>query len=243
MSVAPDPVDAVAGILGDKVPFSELSPEELRGLIAAGHLVQVEMGRQLLSHGRLEKGLFILLKGRLRVLGNSGPVPRTIEILDPGDAAGWSSLLAGAGIETVSAAESSVCLWVPSENFPTDLPLAVTDHFGAKVSVPDAYDLLAREFQRRAMDTGGIKERLAGLLPAVRVAGHEQERGGNGYLWIISSGKRRGNPPGPEDRAVRCIGFPQELFNGVAPAGDHGDPAAKPELPDALPSIDHLIER
>lgn len=243
MSVATDPVEAIAGILGEKAPFSELAQEELRSLIAAGRLVKVEMGRQLLAHGRLEKGFFILIKGRLRVLGNSGPVPRTLEILEPGDIAGWSSLLAGAGIESVAAAENSVCNWVPVENFPAGLPPGVVDYFSGRASVPDAYDLLAGEFQRRAMDTDGIKECLAGALPSIRVAGNEHERDGGDYLWIVSSGKNRGNPPGPEDRAARCVGFPSGIFPGASTGGDGVDPAAKPGLPDALPSIDHLVER
>jgi ATP-binding cassette subfamily B protein len=243
MSVAADPAQAVAGILGDKIPFSDLPPEELRSLIAAGRLVQLEMGRQLLAHGRLENGLFILLKGRLRVLGNAGPVPATIGILEPGDVAGWCSLLAGAGIESVSAAENSVCLWVPAENFPAGIPRGLVDFFRRKVSVADAYDLLVREFHRRALDTGGIKECLAGALPALRVAADEQERGGGDFLWILSSGKNRGNPPGPDDAAARCIGFPREIFGGSGNGEAAGLPAVESELPEALPSIDHLMDR
>jgi len=236
-----DQLQAVVGFLSTIEPFNGMSQDELARFAASGRLVRMEIGREILTIGRLTKAMLILLKGRLRVLGQAGPFPETIEVLEPGSVAGWCSLIAGAGIESVTVAEPSVCLWIPAEDFPAGLPPALLDFLRSRVSAAEAYDLLAGEFHNRAMDTAGLRNCLRSVLPDIQVAMDPADRCDD-ITWIIAAGKDRRRIARPDDGAVRSIGFPRSAFR-EGKLDHEGSETPAVVLPDSLPSIDHLIER
>lgn len=231
---------AAAGALSAWQPFSEMSQEELLRLVQAGHLARLEIGCEVLVPGKPVKSVLVLLKGRLRVLGRAGQAPETIETLGPGAVVGLSSILAGEPIESVMAAEESVCMVVPADLFFSQLPASALATLRSRPSAAEVYDLLAREFRAAAKDARLLRDFVRDVLPLVRVAEAPEERTGDGIVWIAASGERRGLPVGPHDAAMRCLGFPAAAI----PA----DPiprefAAAEQIHGEIPSIDHLIER
>ncbi|MFZ4600244.1 MAG: ABC transporter transmembrane domain-containing protein, partial [Terrimicrobiaceae bacterium] len=234
-------IQTIVELLQSGEIFDGMPPDELSAFVASGRLVRLEMGREILAKDKLANAVFVLLKGRLRVLGHAGPVLETLEILDPGAIVGWSSLLAGAGVESVMAAENSVCLWVSVDNLPGSIPATLIERVRSRVSTSDAYDLLAGEFHNRAMDTAGLRDCLRRVLPQAQVCADPAGRSGDDTLWIIAEGERRGSLAANE--AVRSIGFPADAFRVATHTIGEITVVAPSVLPEALPSIDHLIER
>jgi len=236
-------IQEVIGLLSNQPPFDSVPPEDLRRFVSSGQLARVEMGRAILSPGKRTPSVFLLLRGRLRVLGHATHHPETLQILDPGEIAGCASLVAGEGIESVVAAENSVCLMVSYENFAALLPPSVHDYFQTTTSASEIYDLLAKEFAAGAKDASHLKNHLLEILPNVRVSTDPMDRAGEENLWLVASGGRRGMHAGPEDG--RCIGFPADAVkeNPITPAAVDAHRSESTHLTDTLPSIEHLFDR
>ena len=241
------PLRAVAETLHGFTDFAGFSLEILERLARSGKLVRLEMGRELLHKGRLANGFFILLKGRLRVLGLAGASPETLELIRPGGIVGWLSMRLDSPLETVAAAEESICLWIPTEAVSTAVPPELVNSLEARVSSSEAYDLLSMEFGRRAMDSAGLKECLQQVLPNVRVGKNPEDCKDPDYLWLIAEGIDRGHELGGKTGAKRIVGFPKEAFREIASSDSASENSSESNrqlaLPDALPSIDHLIEK
>lgn len=246
MSNQPDSIgiQEVIRLLASRPPFDTVSPNDMGHLVKSGQMARVEMGREILSPGKLTPSVFLLLRGRLRVLGHAAHSPVTLEILTPGALVGYASLLAGEGIELVVAAENSVCLVLSHENFFNLLPPSAWEYFQATPSAAEAYDLLAKEFSAGAKDLTNLKNHLTEFLPLAQVSTDPLNRLDKDTLWLVASGQRRGRHAEPEDG--RCIGFPVESAQeNLAPALiEKGTPQSEAtHLTDALPSIEHLFDR
>jgi ATP-binding cassette subfamily B protein len=202
------------------------------------------MGHQILGRGSPSTALFILLTGRLRVLGRAGDKPETIETLLPGAMVGWGRNATGLGFETVIAAEESVCLMLSWEKFQTIMPPAVLEGLGRQTSAAEVYDLLDILFRSRALDATQVRECVQKILPVIRVAILPEERTGGEMLWLAAEGAQRGLPVGVGSEGLRCLGFPSALISAtdltsVPPALG---PSGLSGVED-LPTIDHLLER
>ncbi len=240
--MAADPAQelAAAGALAAWPPFSEMSRDELLRFVQSGHLARLEIGREVLAPGNPVKSVLVLLRGRLRVLGHAGHAPETIATLGPGAVVGLSSVLAGEAIESVAAAEESVCLVVPAEQFFSGLPASVLASLRSAPSAAEVYDLLAREFRAAARDSRRLRDSVRDVLPLVRVAETSDERTGDEIVWIAAAGELRGLPVGPDTGAVRCLGFPAAAIPAEAVPREL---TATQQIQGEIPSIDHLLER
>lgn len=238
---------SVAKTLSEFEIFASIPLENLERLARCGKLVRLQMGSELLHRGRMAKGFFILLKGRLRVLGQAGAHPETIELIGPGGVVGWLSMRLDSPLETVAAAEESICLWIPTDAVSATIPPELTESLEAQVSSSEAYDLLNMEFGRRAMDTAGLRDCLRQVLPKVRVGKQMQDCNDPGFVWLIAEGIDRGHQISGETGSKRMVGFPKEAFREIlstdTATGSSRETARHLALPDALPSIDHLIEK
>jgi subfamily B ATP-binding cassette protein HlyB/CyaB len=240
-------VQAVAKSLRDLGVFASIPLENLERLARSGKLVRLEMGRELLHKGRMAKGFFILLKGRLRVLGQAGSSPETIELIGPGGIVGWYSMRLDAPLETVAAAEESICLWIPADVDPDAIPYEFAESLETRIWSAEVYDLLTMEFGRRAMDTADLRDCLRQVLAQVRVASHAKDCEDPCFLWLIAEGPDRGHEVGRDTGAKRILGFPKDAFREIETIAMATDSSLELGHPitsqDALPSIDHLIER
>lgn len=237
-------IQTVLDRLAGHEPFATIPREDLYRLVRAGHLARLDMGREILKPGQVTESIFILLDGRLRVLGQVGPVPETIDILEPGAVIGWQCIFGEEGIESVVAAENSICLMVSKKHFLEHLPASALHYFRTRTSAAEVYSLLAKMFHAGAQDSGRLRETLRKVLPQVRASEDPQERTGQDMIWIAALGESRGQAVGQEVGVLRCIGMPAAAIQlERIVAGQDQAPGRSSALPEALPPIEHLLER
>ena len=97
--------------------LADLSPERRAWIAARAQRQQHPLGHTLLAPGEPADGVWFLISGSLRSLGQRDPAggpPRTLEKLQAGDWAGWISLLHNAPLEHLRVSEPLMALFLPA---------------------------------------------------------------------------------------------------------------------------------
>ena len=219
-----------------------LPKETLAELVAAGKLVKAEIGRILVPPGKMPAAVFVVLEGRIRVLGNSteGSAPELLQSISSGGIVGVASLLAGVPVEAATVGENCVCLMIDAAKFQAlwnsnpDLKSALE----RLVFPAELFNLLATDFARSALDASKVPGLVRSAQGRAEVL--NSPTGGGGFTWWIAVGPQRGSRWSDLDGAVRRIGIPTSLLEAseipAVPAA-----AGSPEPP-ALPPAESLLE-
>jgi CRP-like cAMP-binding protein len=122
--MADQPLDTTAGQVADRIaagegPLSNAPREWLARLAAAGRLARATIGQVLITPAKLSGHIFIVLEGRVRLLGvrAGDPHPDLLQTLGPGGIAGLATFNSGVPVEAATAAVDCVCLMVETARF------------------------------------------------------------------------------------------------------------------------------
>ena len=81
-------------------------------------LIQLKTGQQLLSNSQLQNRIFVVVRGKVRLLAKTDTGESiTLELRGPGQLLGWVSLLRAEPCEGVIASEDTLVLALPAEGF------------------------------------------------------------------------------------------------------------------------------
>jgi subfamily B ATP-binding cassette protein HlyB/CyaB len=225
-------------------PLHGLPLESLTPLAASGKLVRADIGRVIIQPGKMPEAVFIVLEGRIRILG-SGPEnshPELIQTLRTGGIAGIASLLAGTPVEAATVSENAVCLMIEAPRFLEflDKNPDLRESLAHQVSAPELYNLLAGDLARNALDIekAGIIVRSQ-LTEARLLNGTGSTETAAEYMWWIASGASRGLRWSPDDGPVRRIGLPARI---LAEIKINSTPSVTDPAPLHLPSAETLMD-
>jgi len=218
--------------------------EKLSRLAASSRLVRAEIGRVVIQPNKLTESVFILLEGRMRLLG-IGPDnshPELIQTLHPGDGAGVVSVLRGIPLEAATVSENALCLMVDAKVFlefleKTPELLQTLRH---SVSAAELFNLIASDFSRNAIDLSKAGEIVRSSLSEARLMnGASPDEAPSDYLWWIADGPTRSQRWTPDDGLVRRIGIPEKSLTDKSVASKPAPADAPPPL---LPSAETLLD-
>jgi ATP-binding cassette subfamily B protein len=242
---APEPIAArLAGIDG---PLRGLPPVTLAALAASGKLVKAAIGRVLVPPGKMPPAAFIVLEGRVRILGvpPGGAHPELLQTVTAGGVAGVSSLVAGMPVEAATASEDCVCLMVEADRFKELMgnDAALRHAMETTVFAAELHYLLATDFTRCALDATKVEGLVRSALgSAVVAAGGES--GPEGFTWWIAEGNRRGTRWSDLDGPVRRLGIPTPLLERSEIPAVPSEPGVPepPTLPPAESLLDPIVD-
>lgn len=217
-NAAPSPGGFVhAKISATPGPLQSLGREKVHHLASIGRLVRADIGRLILAPKQIPESAFIILEGRVRVLGVSAQnsPPELLETLGPGGVVGLSSILAGVPLEAAMVSESVLCLQVSTHAFLEFLEqqgelLKTLRH---EIRRPELFGLLAADFSKNAMDlsqAGPLAKSQIGsakLLNGTAPADSPED-----FVWWNATPEQWGNRWLPDHGAVRRIGLPKSAF-------------------------------
>jgi ATP-binding cassette subfamily B protein len=183
-------------------PFDRLSPARADALEAELELRHYRLGQTLLRADLLPDGVMLVLTGTLRSLAID-PIDgelHTLELLEEGDSAGWSSLLRRAPCEHLRAAADSTVLVLPAAAFQTllDTEPALREWYGTHGSAAELHQVL-EALGRSAAAPLLNQQDWEPLRRQVQVcslaAGHPSSLNLEGTRrWYVSSGGPLGQP-------------------------------------------------
>ena len=148
-------------------PFDRLPAEAQERLAQKLQPLRYRMGQPVFVRDRMPSQIALLYEGKARLLGYDpiDKMPATLEVIAPGSMLGWASLARDVPCETAIAADESIFLTLPAEEFRT-LCRSYPDFGNAlkeRCSVAEAYELLGQELARQPQ--GGVD--LRNLAQAV----------------------------------------------------------------------------
>jgi ATP-binding cassette, subfamily B, bacterial HlyB/CyaB len=229
-------------------PLSGASLAWLDALVASGRLVRASIGQVLIPPGQSLGHIFVVIEGRVRLLGicPGVPHPELLATLSAGGVAGLGSYLANAPIEAVTAAADCVCLMVETKRFEELLAedLALRTAIYEQVVMTELYNLVSSDFARCALDLSKAPDLVRQALGQAQVRTGESMDEPQGFTWWIAEGEFRSRRWTPQDGPVRRIGFPSAILeSSEVPAVpvEAGIPAP-PELPQAETLLDPLVD-
>lgn len=220
---------------------ASFGPGALQTLAARGRLVKAPIGAVLLAPGVMPPQVFLVVEGRVRVLGSGveGGRPFVVETLGVGGVAGAASLAAKAPVEAATTAEESILLAVPAEVFLGVSGVATLVE--SRVHPAELFDLVAGEFRRLALDSSGLASAFREALPhAVAGTAEEVRDREDGMVWMVAAGASRGGRCGKDGGVGRCIGFPAAILGGRG--GDPGAEVPVDEPCGGLPAPETLLD-
>lgn len=198
-------------------PLQGTASQQLSSLAASGRLVHADIGRVLIQPNKIPDAVFILLEGRVRILG-VGPEsshPELIQTLRPGEIAGMASHFAGSPVEAATVSEKALCLMVETPRFSEFLDQLpdLKSSLEHRVTAPELYSLLASDLSRNAIDIDKAARIVRSKLSEARLLnGTGAAELNEDYLWWIAAGPSRGLRWSPEDGLVRRIGLPARFL-------------------------------
>jgi ATP-binding cassette subfamily B protein len=224
-------------------PFDRLTPERAA---AMAHLLEsrhYQLGQTVLRPDRQTDGLLLVQEGRLRSLAID-PINgelHTLEILEPGDTAGWSSLLRQAPCEQLRAASAATVLLLPAADFQQLLEQepALRDWYACHGSAAELHQLLEalgepsvepllsqQDWQQLRRETQ-VRSLPSGHAGALDLSSDRR--------WFVSSGGLLGQPwplnalpqaPAAGEPWLRLLGLPPAIAasSNAAPPRVTADP-------------------
>ena len=239
-------------------PFDQLSPGQAAALEAELETRHYRLGQTVLRSDLLPDGVLLILQGKLRALAIdpiSGEL-HTLEVLEAGDSAGWSSLLRQAPCEQLRAATDATVLVLPAAQFHQLLEreAGLRDWYARHGSAAELHQLLdvlaqpATETQLSQQDWETLRrETEVRSLPAGHPAALDLS---SDRSWYVSSGGKpgqswpldaTGETPEAGQPWLRLLGLPirsadRIAANAVAGTTEKerlriGHPPAKPVQP------------
>lgn len=184
-------------------PFDRLPVAVHERLARKLQPLRYRMGQPVFVRDRMPGQVALLYEGKARLLGYDpiDKMPVTLEVVTPGSVLGWASLARDVPCETAIAADESIFLTLPTEDFRSlcrDYP-----DFGSaldeRCSMAEAYDLLGQELARQPQ--GGIDLRdlarmamenakVAVIAPgkiSARTLPDDHLLRESGRLWLVSN--------------------------------------------------------
>ncbi len=251
--MADQQLESTVGAIAAKIstlpgPLQGTASQQLSSLAASGRLVHADIGRVLIQPNKIPDAVFILLEGRVRILG-VGPEsshPELIQTLRPGEIAGMASCFAGAPVEAATVSEKALCLMVETPRFLEFLDQLpdLKSSLEHRVTAPELYSLLASDLSRNALDIDKAARIVRSQLSEARLLnGTGATEPNEDYLWWIASGPSRGLRWSPDDGLVRRIGLPARFLaeNKISSTPAVTDPAL-PHLPSAETLLDPVVD-
>jgi len=235
----PDPsasiVDRLAACDG---PLRSAPTELLVRLARSGKLVRADIGRVLIPPGKPLPAVFVILEGRVRILGTATPQPELLETLGAGGLAGLASILSGLPLEAATVAEDCLCLMVEPGQFRSILQsdAAFWSSLEQTVTSPELFQLVAGDLAARAKDVS----KAADIVRAARCwTGPTDD-----FIWWIAEGSRRGERWTESPEEVRRIGIPAPLLQDESKPEATADELhqAPAPLPPAETLLDPLVD-
>jgi HlyB family type I secretion system ABC transporter len=228
-------------------PLRTAPPQFLEQLASAGKLVKAGLGRVLVQPHQMPPAVFIVLEGRVRMLGifSKQVAPELLLTLRPGGVAGLGSLLAGIPVEAETVSEDCVCLMVAPDVFAELLGKypEFAGELGREVHPADVYNLVGAELARTAQDSTKASEIAKNPSAPARFLDATQQDEDGDFLWLVARGPSRGLRWEPGHGPVPRIGVPLSLLGGSAESGlPESDQSEPPALPPAETLLDPLAD-
>jgi ATP-binding cassette subfamily B protein len=224
--------DVAAGQLRQHRPFDRLSPERAAAVEPQLELRHYRLGQTLLRPELLPDGVVLVIEGTLRSLAID-PIDgelHTLELLERGDSAGWSSLLRQTPCEHLRAAVESTVLVLPAAVFSNllDQDTQLRHWYAGHGSAAELHQLL-ETLGHSSSDPLLTQQAWEPLLRAVRVrslpAGHPGTLNlPSDRRWYVSSGARLGEewplespgePPPAGAPWLRLLGLPLDASGSL----------------------------
>jgi subfamily B ATP-binding cassette protein HlyB/CyaB len=224
-------------------PLRTAPREFLEELAASGKLVKAVIGRVLVQPHQMPPAVFVVLEGRVRMLGtfSKQAAPELLLALGPGGVAGLGSFFAGTPVEAETVSEDCVCLMVAPDVF--GQLLAKHPDFARglahEVHPADLYNLVGAELARTAQDSSRAAEIAKNPSAAARFLDASESGEDEQLLWLVARGPSRGLRWQTGQDAAR-IGIPKNLFGGLG--RDTGPLASSDPEPPALPPAETLLD-
>ena len=151
-----------------KLPFSLLANEKLENWIKESKLIKFRPGEKIIDHDEINKNIFIIIKGSVRLIMNdeTGDGIFTLDKRGPGQILGWTNLLRGTPTEFVQASTETVTLALPSRTFVDNYKLnnKFASYFDELTNIQEAYVVARKaaenEAERPKGWQGELKERI-----------------------------------------------------------------------------------
>ena len=224
-------------------PFDRLTPERAAAMAPLLESRHYQLGQTVLRPDRQTDGLLLVQEGRLRSLAID-PINgelHTLEILEPGDTAGWSSLLRQAPCEQLRAASAATVLLLPAADFQQLLEQepALRDWYACHGSAAELHQLLEalgqpsvepllsqQDWEQLRRETQ-VRSLPAGHAGALDLSSDRR--------WFVSSGGLLGQPwplnalpqaPAAGEPWLRLLGLPPAIAasSNAAPPRVTADP-------------------
>ena len=224
-------------------PFDRLTPERAAAMAPLLESRHYQLGQTVLRPDRQTDGLLLVQEGRLRSLAID-PINgelHTLEILEPGDTAGWSSLLRQAPCEQLRAASAATVLLLPAADFQQLLEQepALRDWYACHGSAaelhlllealgqPSVEPLLSQQDWEQLRRETQVRSLPAGHAGALDLSSDRR--------WFVSSGGLLGQPwpldalpqsPAAGEPWLRLLGLPPAIAasSNAAPPRVTADP-------------------
>ena len=223
------PDDAPSGRAAQQLrccrPFNRLTPEQATALEPQLLTRHYRLGQTVLRPDQLPDGVLLVVEGKLRSLAldpNTQEL-RTLELLEEGDSAGWSSLLRQAPCELLRAATEATVLVLPATAFHQLLEreAELRNWYGRHGSAAELHHLLER-LQGKSAAPPPNQQTWEQLLSETQVrslpAGHPASLDlPSDRHWYVSSGgpmgeawplEASGQAPANGEPWLRLMGLP-----------------------------------
>ncbi|MFM8765494.1 MAG: cyclic nucleotide-binding domain-containing protein, partial [Spartobacteria bacterium] len=250
--MADQPLETTAGQVADRIaagegPLSQASREWLVRLVAAGRLARAAIGQVLITPAKQSGHVFIVLEGRIRLLGvrPGDPHPELLQTIGPCGIVGLGTFHSGASVEAATAAVESVCLMLESARFREllgEVP-ELRNALESSVTPAELFHLLAMDFSRCALDISKVPDLVRTALPSAVVEAGETESKPDFTYWI-AEGPARSQRWNPADGPLRRIGIARDILerSEIPDVPKAAGSPAPPDLPPAESLLDPLVD-
>ncbi|CAN1213197.1 peptidase domain-containing ABC transporter [Tumidithrix helvetica PCC 7403] len=197
--------DAIQDFL-DRIPaFQNLDRVVLRELRERLQPLRYRMGQVILRRETMPAQVLFLWEGQARLIAQvpKTTFPTTLEILKPGAAIGWASLIRNVPCETAIASIESTCLALDANDFLQfcDRDPAFKAAFNNQVSASEVFDLLALEMDRRAQAPSNFPQLAREALQDATAITFSSGRNtftklDPDFIWLVSGGQNLTLPVG-----------------------------------------------
>ena len=217
-------------------PFDQLTPEQATALEPQLSRREYRLGQTVLRPDQLPDGVLLVAEGKLRSLALDPMTQelRTLELLEEGDSAGWSSLLRQAPCEQLRAATDATVLVLPATAFHQLLgrDAVLRDWYSRHGSAAELHHLLEQVQGQSALPPPN-QHTWEQLLSATQVrslpAGHPATLDlPRDRRWYVSSGgplgqtwplEARGEAPASGEPWLRLMGLPPVAADRIRAPG------------------------
>jgi len=221
-------------------PFDQLTPEQATALEPQLTRRHYRLGQTVLRPDQLPEGVLLVVEGKLRSLAldpNTQEL-RTLELLEEGDSAGWSSLLRQAPCEQLRAATDATVLVLPAKAFNQLLgrETALRDWYSRHGSAAELHELLEQLQGQSALPPPNqptweqlLSETQVRSLPAGHPSTLDLPRD---RRWYVSSGGQlgqawpldaRGETPASGEPWLRLLGLPPVAADPISAGATQPD--------------------